>query len=75
MSEDGKQYWLMVEDHSCGMTDEFDDEIESSNMMHYWGTPFDSLAKLIVYVSNNHIALNKTKIVIGKESRLKLELV
>lgn len=74
--KDEKQYWLMIEDHEtedcdCGEID----YCECIPKRHYWGTPFDSLADLIVWASNNHIALNKCKIVIGPVSKLKLELV
>lgn len=71
--EDKRQYWLMIDNSHkvCSQGIEFTDESEDS----FTGWCFDSLAELIVWASENHIALNKTKIVIGKESRLKLELV
>ena len=61
MNQEDKQYWLL----------ESYDNQEGT----FEGRCFGSLAYLIIWASEHEINLDKTKIVIGKESALKLELV
>ena len=68
MDEDKKQYWLMSKNaRKYNST--------SRGIFTHLSIMFDSLSDLIAWASKNHINLETTKIVIGKESRLKLELV
>jgi hypothetical protein len=68
--KDEKQYWLMIPDPTIPKYSD-----QSDKTKRYCSYYFNSLAEMIIWASDNNIKVNGTKIVIGYESKLKLELV